>query len=235
MGGKGRRRREKNYLAAHGGRTRFPPPPDPSQLDALPSKLRQIMSFTSHLREGSAEPSKRDEGKKKRRCGDGEKKIPLEDAIASEPTLDQSDDGIPQHSDNDDDNEIVHQSGDGKKKKKRKRKQVTDLRFEASIDKTKTNEKRRERKKKYLEAKKKKQQKSRTKENLDFPGPEQIKFGDVVQAPPKLLAFPKALKNVPDASQERVRLQAVEAYRKRRGWTSRPGLQLPAVTTTPSL
>ncbi|WVZ04832.1 hypothetical protein V8G54_018178 [Vigna mungo] len=46
MGGKGKRRREKNYRAAHGGYSGLPPPPNPSQLDALPSKLRQIMSFS---------------------------------------------------------------------------------------------------------------------------------------------------------------------------------------------
>jgi len=48
MGGKGKRRREKNYRAAHGGYSGLPPPPNPSQLDALPSKLRQIMSFSQH-------------------------------------------------------------------------------------------------------------------------------------------------------------------------------------------
>lgn len=45
MGGKGRRRREKNYLAAHGGNRRLPPPPDPSSVDAIPSKLRKLMSL----------------------------------------------------------------------------------------------------------------------------------------------------------------------------------------------
>lgn len=53
MGGKGRRRREKNYRAAHGGPARLPPPPDPSQVEALPSKLRKIMSFTTDSPHGS--------------------------------------------------------------------------------------------------------------------------------------------------------------------------------------
>lgn len=48
MAGKGRKRREKNYRAAHGGSTALPPPPKSSQLDALPFKLRQIMNFTKH-------------------------------------------------------------------------------------------------------------------------------------------------------------------------------------------
>ena len=47
MVGKGRRRREKNYRAAYGGGTALPPPPDPSQVDALPSKLRRLISFAS--------------------------------------------------------------------------------------------------------------------------------------------------------------------------------------------
>lgn len=37
----------------------------------------------------------------------------------------------------------------------------------------------------YLEAKKKKHKKAETDEQLDFPGREHIKFGDVVEAPPK--------------------------------------------------
>lgn len=47
MGGKAIRRREKNYKAAHdgGNSTRLPPPPDLSSIDALPSKLRRLMSF----------------------------------------------------------------------------------------------------------------------------------------------------------------------------------------------
>lgn len=51
MGAKGKRRREKNYRAAHGGYTGLPPPPDPSKLDALPSKLRQILSFTQPIQQ----------------------------------------------------------------------------------------------------------------------------------------------------------------------------------------
>ncbi|GLT84458.1 hypothetical protein SLE2022_026860 [Rubroshorea leprosula] len=65
---------------------------------------------------------------------------------------------------------------------------------------------------------------------MDFPGREQVKFGEVVEAPPKLVAVPKAfkMKAAQDASKERLRLQAIEAYRNRKGWTSRPGaVELP--------
>jgi hypothetical protein len=54
MGGKGRRRREKNYRAAHGGsHSLLPPPPKSSQVDALPSKLRKLISLTSQLHDGT--------------------------------------------------------------------------------------------------------------------------------------------------------------------------------------
>ncbi|WCJ22827.1 hypothetical protein M5689_004894 [Euphorbia peplus] len=219
MGGKGRRRREKNFKAAHGGYSRLPPPPNSSKADALPIKLRQIMSFTSPLPEGSSKASVSGEDKRKpRRGGDAEK-----DPITSEATARKADDGS------------GHDSGDETIKKKRKKNQVSDLRFETLVS-TKTSQKKRERRKKYMETKKnKKHKQSTTEDNLDFPGHEKIQFGDVVQAPPKLLSLPKGLKKVPDASQERVRLQAIEAYRQRKGWTSRLGLQLPNLDVAASL
>ncbi|KAG5606766.1 hypothetical protein H5410_028258 [Solanum commersonii] len=61
-----------------------------------------------------------------------------------------------------------------------------------------------------LKEMKKKHKKGNTDEHMDFPGREEIKFGEVVEAPPKL-----AFKNIAhDASKERLRLQAVEAYRQ---------------------
>jgi hypothetical protein len=45
MPGKGQRRREKNYRAAHGGESRLPPPPKQRELDALPSKLRRLIAI----------------------------------------------------------------------------------------------------------------------------------------------------------------------------------------------
>lgn len=222
MGGKGRRRREKNYRAAHGGsHSLLPPPPKSSQVDALPSKLRKLISLTSQLHDDSAKNSMSGQENTKQQVGDAKKKRAHEEG--SEATM-VKDEGV---------EEIVESSGDEKRKKKKKKRQVNDLRFEMGLHKSKTAEKRRERKKKYLEAKKKKNKKSE--ERQDFPGCEQIQFGDVVQAPPKLTAPSKFLKNVNDASRERLRLQAIEAYRSRRGWTSRPGLHLPPPVTTTSL
>ncbi|XVE77006.1 hypothetical protein DITRI_Ditri13aG0027200 [Diplodiscus trichospermus] len=231
MGGKGRRRREKNYRAAHGGPSRLPPPPDPSQVEALPSKLRKIMSFTSDSLQGSAKVSKDQktaggaEKKKERKVNEIKLKANEIKDGSNEKQFRKS-----QHSDGEE--ETMRNSKDGKKNKKRKRKQVTDLRFETTLDKLGGSSKRRERKKKYFEAKKKKHKNARTEENLDFPGRENITFGDVVEAPPKLVTVPKGSKTLLDASKERLRLQAIEAYRNRKGWTSRPGApQLPPVTT----
>lgn len=42
-----------------------------------------------------------------------------------------------------------------------------------------------------MEAKKKRHKKAKIEEDLDFPGCEKIKFGDVVEAPPKLVTVPK--------------------------------------------
>ena len=44
-----------------------------------------------------------------------------------------------------------------------------------------------------LEAKKNQNKKPKSEENEDFPRREQITFGEVVQAPPKLTAFPKVI------------------------------------------
>ncbi|XP_059459248.1 uncharacterized protein LOC132188734 isoform X1 [Corylus avellana] len=227
MGGKGRRRREKNYKAAHGGYSRLPPPPKSSQVDALPSKLRKLISFTSALSSkphGSA--AKDDAGDKKPRPKDGL------DSGASGIKGGGNDEHLrtPQYVDDSDD--IVQSSTNEKRKRKRKSMKVDDLRFE-TLDNPDTNPKRRERKKKYLEARKKKHKKDKMEADLDFPGHEKIKFGEVVEAPPKLLSVPKAFKNAPDASQERIRLRAIEAYRNRKGWASRPGIQLlPPVTSS---
>ncbi|KHN29432.1 hypothetical protein glysoja_005156 [Glycine soja] len=207
MGGKGKRRREKNYRAAHGGYTGLPPPPDASKHDALPSKLRQIISFTQNPT-GAIGFS----NDKKNVGGHAQNKTALKDTGDVE-TVDVKQ-GIsngqlkaPQLLDRSEEKRM-ESGGVDKKKKKRKRKEVKDLR--------------------YFEAKKKKHKKS-NEEKMDFPGQEKIKFGDIVQAPPKLAVPPKAFKN---ASQERLRLQAIEEYRSRKGWASRPGSHLPPPATT---
>ncbi|TYK24495.1 protein PXR1 [Cucumis melo var. makuwa] len=128
----------------------------------------------------------------------------------------------------------VQSKSSEKKNKKRKRKQVTDLRFEDSLEESSRRLKKRERRKKYQEAKKNKHKKAKTEEVLDFPRHEKIKFGDVVEAPLKLLAVPKAFKSAQVASQERKRLQAINEYRNRKGWTSRPGIQIPSMTIAPA-
>ncbi|XP_059634033.1 uncharacterized protein LOC132276569 [Cornus florida] len=242
MGGKGQRRREKNYRAAHGGHSRLPPPPNPSSVDALPSKLRQIMAFKNFPQTGSAKAVVDTERRNRRDDGGGSsvnKKHHSEDEFDSKTTKlkGECNGGCSTrqrvgHGDEIVENNSTHE----KRKKKRKRKPVNDLRFETAEELGGGGSKRQEHKKKRLEARKRKHKGSEAEENLDFPGCEEIKFGDVVNAPPKLVTIPKALKTTQDASHERLRLQAVEAYRNRKGWASRPGIQLPRpVITLPSL
>lgn len=226
MGGKGIRRREKNYRAAHGGTTRLPPPPTTSSIDAIPSKLRQIMAFSGDGKasSGNAERKKGDGG-----GSDHGKRIHSEDQVQAKNAGNKRKDDKSSLSGVRAEESNAHQ----KRNKKRKRKEVKDLRFdmaEVGI----TSSKRKERKKQRLAEMKKKHKKANTDECIDFPGREKIKFGEVVEAPPKL-AVPKAFKNnAQDASKERLRLQAVEAYRQRKGWTSRLGIQIsPPVTETP--
>ncbi|KZV41608.1 hypothetical protein F511_15377 [Dorcoceras hygrometricum] len=225
MGGKGQRRREKNFRAAHGGSARLPPPPDPSSLDVLPAKLRKIMSL--------AGAEKKPSNATKIQAGGG-----VEKRILSREECDSTSRGTKRV--RNDPNTSARQMDHGdqmlqhssrEKKKKRKRRGVKDLRFEGSEGLSHTVSKRKERKKERLEARKKKQ-KARSEEAEDFKGHEEIKFGEVVKAPPKLIAVPKVLKTTQDASQERLRLQAVDAYRKRKGWTSRLGVQLPSLVPT---
>ncbi|KAL8263485.1 hypothetical protein R6Q59_021615 [Mikania micrantha] len=210
MGGKGKKRREKNYKEAHGvGKNRLPPPPVRSSLDVIPSKLRKLMSYTA----GSGKLSL-DEVENKSSDGIVDNKL----ATKEKP------DSVFSKSKIKDTNEIDNFSTE-KKRKKRKRKQAEDLRFVAELGAV--GSKRKERKKKLLEERKKKHKKAKKEDDLNFLGREEIKFGEVVQAPPKLVNFPKRFGLSEKASQERMRLRANEGYRDHKKWTSRPGLHLP--------
>ncbi|CAA2992945.1 Hypothetical predicted protein [Olea europaea subsp. europaea] len=186
MGGKGIRRREKNYRAAHGGSSRLPPPPVPSSLDALPSKLRKIMSLTGAGKQSldgvrSERGNGGGGGDKKHRPVDGgdSKTIGVKRERNDQDLIEQ------EHGDS-----VLQSSIHEKKKKRRKSKKANDLRFETEEQMEVAGSKRKERKKQRLEARKKKNKKAKE-ENVDFQGHEKIKFGDIVEAPPKLVAFPK--------------------------------------------
>ncbi|KAJ0259173.1 Coiled-coil protein [Hirschfeldia incana] len=234
MGGKGKKRREKNYLAAHGGPARLPPPPDRSKQDALPSKLRVLMNYTSPRPPPPQDSTKqvvekKEKNPKARVDATAKNAKPESESKAVE---ERKSEGYTTSSDHENDGEdITSNKGDEKKKKKRKRSEIKDLRFEQELAELDGRSKRKERKKKYWEAKKQKK-KGKTEDTLreNFPKHEQIRFGDVVQAPPKLAVVPKARKTPMSASKERLRLEAIEAYRSRNGWTSRPGVQIPTVT-----
>ncbi|KAL3814896.1 hypothetical protein ACJIZ3_016164 [Penstemon smallii] len=222
MGGKGIRRREKNYQAAHGGghTQRLPPPPNHSSIDTIPSKLRQLMSL------------KGQEFKSGKRGNTVEKENPSgEGSNSTTTTTGTKRKGNDQNAMADN---MAHGDQNEKKKKKRKRNKADDLRFESKEGSGAVGNRRKEHRKQRLEAKKNKNKKDKSEADLGFRGHEEIKFGDVVQAPPKLLAVPKAFKTIQDASKERLRLQAVESYRARKKWASRPGVQLPPPVTSSS-
>ncbi|XP_008778656.2 uncharacterized protein LOC103698423 [Phoenix dactylifera] len=238
MGGKGRRRREKNYQAAHGGVTRLPPPPKLKELEALPSKLRKIMEFKnpSSTKPGSLRSSEdsRNERRKGGAAGEKEKKANPKDVHSSAGVNVRRGENFEKTASDEHKNDkdaTTNSSINNDSQQKRKRKAVNDFRFQ-ELDQAASHVRKKKRKE-YLEAKKKKHKKAKTDDVPNFPGREDIKFGEIVEAPPRL-SLPKALKKPLDASRERMRLQAIEAYRNRRGWTSRPGIQLPTLPETPS-
>ncbi|XP_031393709.1 pre-mRNA-splicing factor CWC22 homolog isoform X1 [Punica granatum] len=235
MVGKGKKRREKNYRSAHGGNTTLPPPPDFSKLDALPSKLRRLISFTSLSSSplhGGPNSSNDNQRESKRRDTDPDKKSSLKDEPSSK-SMTELGDHYERPISSEPTDEITEDVADKKNKRKRKRGQVEDLRFQSLVEESsRRKERRKKRQKEYKEAKKNKHQKANEEENLDFPRHEKVKFGDVVEAPPKLVAVPKGLKTHLDESKERIRLQAVEAYRNRKGWASRPGSHRPPLVDT---
>ncbi|XP_044444286.1 uncharacterized protein [Triticum aestivum] len=225
MTGKGVRRREKNYRAAHGGDGRLPPPPKQRELEALPSKLRRLIAIQkkqdatagggkADASSGGGAPGKHGAdatGKDKAGKDKKTKKQNLEAAADAKVT-----EGGPVADEN--------ANADGGKKK-RKRGKVEDLRFkelEANVSVSK-----KQKRKKHLDEKKKKRKAGKAETHLEFPGREKVKFGDIVEAPPKL-SFPKRKSHL-DVSAERLRKEVVENYRNIKGWASRPGLQLPTL------
>ncbi|KAF0902367.1 hypothetical protein E2562_016211 [Oryza meyeriana var. granulata] len=231
MPGKGQRRREKNYRAAHGGDSRLPPPPKQRELDALPSKLRRLIAIQEKQKGGAkasagavagdssgGTPGKQGESdavKNKARKDKKTKKQSLEPTADSKAAEISGKDGPVA-----DENVSVDGS-----KRKRKRGQAMDLRFK-ELDETVSVSKKQKRKK-YLDEKKKKRKGDRVETLPEFPGREKVKFGEVVEAPPKL-SFPK-VKSPLDATREKLRKEAIENYRNIKGWTSRPGLHLPTL------
>lgn len=241
MGCKGKRRREKNYMKAHGGHAPLAPPPTAREMEAIPTKLRrllQIKNSTPKLLQSqgngqhSQNKTRKPEDKKPKVKGNVMKNpvsVPdPEDKLAGEINK--------LHAKLENQNSVLQKSEVQGERSKRKRKQGDKFRLLLECQNLATPGKRkRDRKKKYLDAKKKKHKKEKSDDDTDFPQHEKIKFGEVVSAPPKL-EFPKKataeIKIRQDVSQERLRLQAIDNYRKRKGWTSRPGSHAPPLELT---
>ncbi|KAJ9556461.1 hypothetical protein OSB04_011075 [Centaurea solstitialis] len=227
MGGKGKKRREKNYKEAHGvGKNRLPPPPVRSSLDVIPAKLRKTHWHSSNSWSGKlqvdGEEIKRVLGGRGGNLIENDRTDKNKDHLSmfgrtfrslkeaeKHSTKDKSD-SVASGSKMEDDNDQYMDTE--KKKKKRKRKRL-------------------------LEERKKKHKKVKVEDGLNFPGCEEIKFGEVVQAPRNgqcsqgliTWRFGSSI----NASQERIRLRTIEAYREQKKWASRPGLHLPTTDITP--
>lgn len=218
--GKGRRRRQANYLAAHGNHAALPAPPTASDVAALPSKLRRIITLKSSTPHGKIHKTgksiiknpggvhgKQPQKQKRRTQEDGSNVL----------TQGQLEDG-----------RDVGPSEASEPKQKKKRKQEDEL--QALSEKFKATPIRRglsEHKKKYLQEKKNKKKRvmycDSNEKTLSLHKQEKISFGEIVEAPPKL-SFPKKLTNV---AEERLRQQAIATYREKKKWVSRPGSHQP--------
>eukprot|EP00250_Pteridium_aquilinum_P019187 c24339_g3_i2 orf=709-1437(-) len=236
--GKGRRRRQQNYLAAHGGHVQLPTPPTASDVAAIPSKLRRIISLKAsppgHLSLDSSKSQNKSIAKnlhgskgttsKQHKNRKIEKQEDASKVEKQEVTSSQMKDG-----------EEIHTSKESvPKQKKRKREdelQFLSEKFRATPIRKGLND----RKKKYLQDKKNKRKKSThfnsMEANHTLHKQEKITFGDIVDAPPKL-SFPKKQKT---AAEERLRQQAIETYREKKKWFSRPGNHQPPPLTNDSI
>lgn len=241
MGCKGKRRREKNYLAAHGGFT-LAPPPTAKEMEAIPSKLRRLMELknSSPSKKLAKESDTAHGGKKggisENKKSKGKKIMGQNLATLSDSKLKHASESKTVREEVDNKLDVMQQSEVQRASSKRKRKRGDELHFLLENENLTTPSNRKsEHKKKYLDAKKKKHSKAKNDDPTDYPLHETIKFGEVVTAPPKL-EFPKKataeIKMRQDVSQERLRLQAIENYRHRKGWASRPGCYVPPLNTT---
>ncbi|MCO5547661.1 hypothetical protein L7F22_001112 [Adiantum nelumboides] len=221
--GKGRRRRQANYLAAHGCHATLPAPPTSSEDVALPSKLRRIITFKSasshgHLSKGKNHP-RESRGAHGKQLKKQESRKQADDSTVRK----MEDRGYGR-------DVCLGEASELKQKKKRKREdelQVLSEKFKATPIRKGLNE----RKKRYL-----KEKKDRKKRRVSFPinesnpslhKQEKISFGETVKAPPKL-SFPTKHSN---AAEERLRQQAIATYRQKRKWFSRPGSHQPPPLT----
>lgn len=241
MGCKGKRRREKNYLAAHGGFT-LAPPPTAKDMEAIPSKLRRLMELKNSphskklVKEGDAAHAGKKSGSSENNKSKGKKITGKNLATLSDSKEKHASKSKKKSEELDSKLDVMQQSEIQRASSKRKRKRGDELRLLLETENLTTpSNRKRERKKKYLDSKKRKHQKAKNGDPTDYPEHETIKFGEVVTAPPKL-EFPKKasaeIKMRQDVSQERLRVQAIENYRHRKGWTSRPGSHVPPINAT---
>ncbi|KAH7404937.1 hypothetical protein KP509_15G050300 [Ceratopteris richardii] len=229
--GKGRRRRKANYLAAHGDYGNLPPPPSASE--ALPSKLRRIMALKSNDSLGPLNTriykanggSKIQQKNTTKICnaiqGMAEKK-PSKEEIRKQGIAKDS-----EHKDTDGSKISLNATTELTQKKRKWKEELDALSERFKV--TPVRKGLSDRKKRYLQERKNKKRRH-VQSNLDEQVPslheqEKINFGETVQAPPRL-SVPKKKMSV---AEQRLRLHAIEAYREKRKWSSRPGSHQPSL------
>lgn len=227
--GKGRRRRMANYLSAHGGDSNLPPSPATREINAVPSKLRRIMTLKLSVQKTCELNSNTHKSENR-----AQNEIKVSDVSQiSDMGKCSTVRGI-----NNKDESSIQPSGEAVSQKKKKRKRKENLHF--LMDKLKATSVHKglnERKKRYLEEKKKKKRNlghsrsSFVEFNQVTHQQETIRFGDVVDAPPKL-SFPKKDTTI---WEERMRQEAIESYRQKKKWLSRPGSHRPPSLAQPSI
>lgn len=231
--GKGKRRRQANYVAAHGGASNLPPVLTTRDIAAVPSKLRRIMSLKASPHspcQVNLDIRKSDDTSKNEIKGLKRKyPIPEDQLKASEAGKHNS---SSEAGTNDEIKDSLEHAEKSSPRKKRRRRNEDLLLLTDSLKPTLAHKGLNERKKRYLEEKKKRKKKAESfalhELNQSLYQREKIGFGDVVNAPPKL-SFPK--KNI-NISEERLRQRAIETYRQKKKWLSRPGShQLPSLAS----
>lgn len=223
--GKGRTRREANFKASHDVKE-LAPPPAATDLFAVPAKLRRIMQFNEtknpvNVKNGA------DSGQNKKQAKDNrESKLENKNTKAKK----EEAPGTPAALKDNKDGQGAENASKPSSKRKREHEELLQLaeKIKAKPAKAKISD----RKKRFLEEKKKKKLSNATVQALmNAPKKDHVAFGEVVQAPPQL-AFPeknKAIKEAHSAEIEKMRLQAIEAYRQRKGAKTGLGKGPPAL------
>jgi hypothetical protein len=238
---------ETNYVPAYRGASELAPPPESKDIHAVPSKLRKIMQLKSLINEGAvarANGQAQQQGRRgsEKKSANGAKKSDSAKNVKHPGVKGTQEMSFGKYSESNP--EIADQPEEKKKSSfasKWKKGEEELKRLTEKIDKREKTGVRRavsDRRKSFLNDKKKKRKGRIADADADLiPAMnqyEKVEFGDIVQAPPKL-SFPRKAAEVKDKNRvqgdqsvmwEKMRVQAIEAYRQRKESSSLGGKQL---------